>query len=101
MRTYYSIGLLYKIFGDDTQCEGYLKQVYRQCIRYLDEDDRKTQKIKSMLIGMNVNVDDINMDEGDQSEDREGQESQENEGIDGFWFWSTLFKIKSNNSTLY
>lgn len=84
MRTYYSIGLLYKIFGDDSQCEGYLKQVYRQCVRYLDEDDRKTQKIKSMLIGMNVNVEDINMDEGDQSEDREAQESQENEGIDGF-----------------
>lgn len=25
MRTYYSIGLLYKIFGDDAQCEAYLK----------------------------------------------------------------------------
>ncbi len=33
MRTFYSIGLLYKIFGDDSQCEGYTKQVYRQCAR--------------------------------------------------------------------
>lgn len=56
MRTYYAIGLLYKIFGDDSQCEGYLKQVYRRCLRYLPEDDRKTSRIKSMLIGMNVDL---------------------------------------------
>ena len=56
MRTYYSIGLLYKILGDDSQCEGYLKQVYRRCLRYLPEDDRKTVKIKSMLVGMNVDL---------------------------------------------
>ena len=57
MRTFYSIGLLYKIFGDDSQCEGYLKEVYRRCVKYLPEDDSKTQKVKSMLMGMNVNVD--------------------------------------------
>ena len=56
MRTFYSIGLLYKIFGDDSQCEGYLKQVYRRCLKYLPEDDRKTARIKSMLVGMNVNL---------------------------------------------
>lgn len=56
MRTFYSIGLLYKIFGDDSQCEGYLKQVYRRCLRYLPEDDRKTARIKSMLLGMNVDL---------------------------------------------
>ena len=83
MRTYYSIGLLYKIFGDDSQCEGYLKQVYRQCARYLPEDDRKTQKIKSMLVGMNVNVDDVNLDDRSQSEEKE-DESDNGEGLDGF-----------------
>jgi hypothetical protein len=61
MRTYYSIGLLYKIFGDDGQCEGYLKEVYRRCKKYLPEEDRKTQKVKSMLIGMNVNLEDDGM----------------------------------------
>jgi hypothetical protein len=57
MRTFYSIGLLYKIFGDDQQCEAYLKEVYKKCLRFLPEDDRKTQKIKSMLLGMNVDID--------------------------------------------
>ena len=57
MRTFYSIGLLYKIFGDDSQCESYLKEVYKKCLKFLPEDDRKTQKIKSMLVGMNVAID--------------------------------------------
>jgi hypothetical protein len=57
MRTFYSIGLLYKIFGDDSQCESYMKEVYKKCLKFLPEDDRKTQKIKSMLIGMNVAID--------------------------------------------
>ena len=69
MRTFYSIGLLYKIFGDNAQCEGYLKQVYRQCVRYLPEDDRKTEKIKSVLIGMNVNLED--MEEDSREKERE------------------------------
>jgi len=56
MRTFYSIGLLYKIFGDDQQCETYLKEVYKKCLRFLPEEDRKTQKIRSMLLGMNVDV---------------------------------------------
>ena len=84
MRTFYSIGLLYKIFGDDSQCEGYLKQVYRQCSKYLPEDDRKTQKIKSMLVGMNVNVQDMNIDDRSRSDPREDEESRENEDIEGF-----------------
>lgn len=58
MRIYYSIGLLYKIFGDDSQCENYLKEVYRKCLRYLPEDDKKTTQIKSLLEGMNVNLND-------------------------------------------
>lgn len=58
MRIYYSIGLLYKIFGDDAQCENYLKEVYRKCLRYLPEDDKKTSQIKSLLEGMNVNLND-------------------------------------------
>lgn len=57
MRTLYAIGFLYKVFGDDAQCEGYLKEVYKKCIKYLPEDDRKTQKVKSLLIGMNVDID--------------------------------------------
>jgi hypothetical protein len=57
MRTFYSIGLLYKIFGDDSQCEVYLKEVYKKCLKFLPEDDRKTQKIRSMLLGMNVAID--------------------------------------------
>ena len=58
MCIYYSIGLLYKIFGDDSQCENYLKEVYRKCLRYLPEDDKKTTQIKSLLEGMNVNLND-------------------------------------------
>ncbi len=48
---------MYKIFGDDQQCESYLKEVYKKCLKFLPEDDRKTQKIKSMLLGMNVDID--------------------------------------------
>jgi hypothetical protein len=58
MRIYYSIGLLYKIFGDDSQCENYLKEVYRKCLKYLPEDDKKTSQIRSLLEGMNVNLND-------------------------------------------
>ena len=56
MRTYYSIGLLYKIFGDDGQCEAYLKEVYRRCLKHLPEHDRKTAQVKSLLQSMNVNL---------------------------------------------
>ena len=56
MRTYYSIGLLYKMFSDDGQCEAYLKEVYRRCLKYLPEDDRKTAQVKSLLQGMNVSL---------------------------------------------
>lgn len=56
MRTYYSIGLLYKIFGDDQQCEAYLKEVYRRCLKHLPEDDRKTAQVRSLLQSMNVNI---------------------------------------------
>lgn len=56
MRTYYSIGLLYRIFSDDSQCEAYLKEVYRRCLKYLPEDDRKTAQIRSLLQSMNVVV---------------------------------------------
>ena len=56
MRTYYSIGLLYKIFGDDGQCEAYLKEVYRRCLKHLPEHDRKTAQVRSLLQSMNVNL---------------------------------------------
>jgi hypothetical protein len=42
MRIYYSIGLLNKMFEDEAQCEAYLKEVYRQCLKHLPEHDRKT-----------------------------------------------------------
>ena len=57
MRTYYSIGMLYKIFGDDANCEGYLKEVYKRCLKYLPEDDRKTSDVKNILLGMNAQID--------------------------------------------
>ena len=57
MRTYYSIGMLYKIFGDDGNCEGYLKEVYKRCLKYLPEDDRKTSDVKNILLGMNAQID--------------------------------------------
>lgn len=56
MRTYYSIGLLYKIFSDDQQCEAYLKEVYRRCLKYLPEHDRKTAQVKSLLQSLNVDL---------------------------------------------
>jgi hypothetical protein len=56
MRTYYSIGLLYKMFSDDAQCEAYLKEVYRRCLKYLPEDDRKTAQVRALLQGMNVSL---------------------------------------------
>ena len=56
MRIYYSIGLLYKIFGDDGQCEAYLKEVYRRCLKHLPEHDRKTAQVRSLLQSMNVNL---------------------------------------------
>lgn len=59
MRTYYAIGLINKIFGDDAQCEGYLKEVYRKCMKHLPENDKKTASVKSMLLEMNVNLDEI------------------------------------------
>jgi hypothetical protein len=57
MRIYYSIGLLYKIFGDDGQCEAYLKEVYRRCLKHLPEHDRKTAQVRTLLQSMNVNID--------------------------------------------
>jgi hypothetical protein len=56
MHTYYAIGLLYKIFGDDAQCESYLKQVYRRCLRHLPQEHKKTHEIKEILLSMNVNL---------------------------------------------
>ena len=56
MRTYYSIGLLYRICNDDAQCEAYLKEVYRRCLKYLPEDHRKTAQVRSLLQELNVNV---------------------------------------------
>lgn len=73
MRTYYSIGLLYKIFGDDSQCAAYLKQVYRKCVRYLPEEDRKTITIKSMLTSMGVGVED---DDHDNDNENQNQNSE-------------------------
>ncbi|CAM6000034.1 unnamed protein product [Sphagnum balticum] len=37
-------------------CEAYLKEVYRRCLKYLPEHDRKTAEVKNMLLGMNVDV---------------------------------------------
>lgn len=31
--------------------------MYKKCLKFLPEDDRKTQKIRSMLLGMNVAID--------------------------------------------
>jgi hypothetical protein len=74
MRTFYSIGLLYKIFGDDNQCENYLKEVYRKCLKYLPEDDKKTTQIKSLLEGMNVNLDDNGESFRTMGKNKEGDE---------------------------
>jgi hypothetical protein len=86
MRTFYSIGLLYKIFGDDIQCESYLKEVYKKCLKFLPEDDRKTQKIKSMLIGMNVSIDaeslaNNRIDNGQAESDEEHQQDDAAENL--------------------
>jgi len=72
MRTYYSIGLLYKIFGDDGQCEAYLKEVYRRCLKHLPEHDRKTAQVKSLLQSMNVNLEEPFEPMSKSNEDKEG-----------------------------
>ena len=72
MRTYYSIGLLYKIFGDDNQCEAYLKEVYRRCLKHLPEHDRKTAQVKSLLQSMNVNLEEPFEPMSKSNEDKEG-----------------------------
>ena len=74
MRTYYSIGLLYKIFGDDGQCEAYLKEVYRRCLKHLPEHDRKTAQVRSLLQSMNVNLEEplVPLNQGREGEEKEG-----------------------------
>ena len=72
MRTYYSIGLLYKIFGDDGQCEAYLKEVYRRCLKHLPEHDRKTAQVKSLLQSMNVNLEEPFEPMNKSNEEKEG-----------------------------
>lgn len=54
MRTYYAIGLLYRIFGDDPNCEAYLKEVYRKCEQFLPEDHPSTAEMRSLLHSMNI-----------------------------------------------
>jgi hypothetical protein len=79
MRIYYSIGLLYKIFGDDGQCEAYLKEVYRRCLKHLPEHDRKTAQVRSLLQSMNVSLEEppqpLRLGRDNEDEEGEGEES--------------------------
>ena len=47
MRTEYSIGLLYKAFGQQELCREYLKEVYRRCEIFLPKNDENMIEVET------------------------------------------------------